>query len=460
MFSRFVDVFHRIVSNRHVAVVFLLMSAWAFWAGGSYFKSLPAMLFASALAVVALALVLRVPRSNQAASLALAAMGIHRLYFLVFSSFTWSRASWTFVFLFMAWLVWRKPDKGFLASETEEGEDGTGAGAGKDRPGKRRQNNPPPDDENAADDDDTPLISLVHLRRRQRYLEPAVLAEALSEAWNLKISATDVNSNGDDEDDDNGEDGFVGGEGSIYVVVLRKPVAMVFTLHNHDTPYFDDPEGVVQRVTNLRLAKIIEEHESWLSVDLVRAEESAMAENAAYPMIGKAIAALADEDTLGIFCPQHNYINLWSSELEADLAGDNPLLVFRQEVKAPVIGVPDGEDIETAMAKAREQWPDFVAAFHSRQPDDIRYAVKAPFLAENGQTEHMWLQVFALEPEYAHGHLMSEPFHCRKLKKGAQVEVPVGEISDWLCPGKDGRPMGNFTDPVVRRSQRRKTGHT
>lgn len=456
MFSRIVAVFHRVVSNRHVGVVFLLVSAWAFWATGSYFKLLPALLFASALAVVALAMVLRVPRSHQAGALALAALGVHRLYMLLFSGFTWGRASWTFAFLFLAWYVWRKPDEGFLASDTDEDE----ADAGSDRPGKRRQNHKSPADENASDDDDTPIISLVHLRRQPRYLEPAVLAEALSEAWNLKISAMDVQSNGDDENDDDGADGFVGGGESIYVVVLRKPVGMVFTIHNHDLPYFDDPEAVTRRVPNLRLAKIIEEHQSWLSVDLVRAEDGAPATSTVYPMIGKAIAALADDDVLGIFCPQHNYLNLWSAELEEALTGPNPLLVFHQEVAAPVIGVPDGDDIETAIAKAREQWPDFVAAFNSRQPEDIRYAVKAPFTAENGQTEHMWLQVFALEPEYVHGHLMNDPFHSRKLKKGSQVEVPVGEISDWLCPGKDGRPMGNFTDKVVSRLQRGGAGKT
>lgn len=63
-------------------------------------------------------------------------------------------------------------------------------------------------------------------------------------------------------------------------------------------------------------------------------------------------------------------------------------------------------------------------------------------------------QVFGPEPEFVHGHLVNDPMHRRRLKMGSQVEVPVSEISDWLCPAPDGGPLGNFTDEAVRRSAR------
>ena len=128
--------------------------------------------------------------------------------------------------------------------------------------------------------------------------------------------------------------------------------------------------------------------------------------------------------------------------------------VFRKEVKAPVIGVENGADIEEAVAEARRRWPEFVASFRARQPGDDRFIVKAPFTSEENRTEHMWIEVFALEPEYVHGHLMNEPFHCKKLKKGAQVEVAVSDVSDWLCPDAEDKLIGNFTNRVIKAAQK------
>lgn len=203
------------------------------------------------------------------------------------------------------------------------------------------------------------------------------------------------------------------------------------------------------KVPNLRFAQIIRDHAAWLAVDLMEAMDTKVGQDEAYRMIGKAISALADDDVMAILCPQHHFFNLWSSELESLLCGDAPLEALQEEVKAPVIGVPDGDAIENAIAEARLRWPEFVAVFKNRQPDDERFIVKAPFKGEDGQVEHMWLQVFGLEPEYVHGHLVNHPMHTTKLKQGSQVEVPVQDISDWVCPDAEGNPLGNFTQKAI-----------
>lgn len=348
---------------------------------------------------------------------------------LFVKGFTWTQALYALGMGFLAYHLWKQPDNGFF-DEVLGGEEETA----KD-----------------AEDSKEPMISLVHLRQQQRYLEASVLANAFSEAWGLEI----FGGAGEPPDD---ADGVVAGNGPFYIVIVRKPIFSMFVVHNHDQSYFEKPDEVADGVPNRRFAEVIREHTSWLSVDLMRTDESSVGQEEAYRMIGKAVSALADDDVMAILCPQHNYFNLWGTDLEKLLCGDSPLDALKKEVKAPVYGVQDGEAIEKAIATAREKWPEFVAAFKSREAGDERYLVKASFIGEDDEAEHMWLQVFGLEPEYVHGHLLNEPMHTTKLKKGSQVEVGVSDISDWICPDAEGNMLGNFTNRVVEAAATVQTG--
>ncbi len=286
-----------------------------------------------------------------------------------------------------------------------------------------------------------PMVSLVQLRSRQRYLEPVVIAHALTSAWGVKIA-----NHADSAED---AEGFVGGNGPTYVIILLKPVMALFTLHNHEAPYFDEVDAFADKVPNLRFADVIRRHQAWLAIDLMDISGDSLMQVEAYRMLGKAIAALADDETLAIYCPQHNHFNLWSPELEEVLCGDSPLSAFAEEVKAPVIGVGSDTAMDEAIAEARRRWPEFVALFQARKPGDPGFIVKAPFTSEDDEREHMWVEVFGLEPEYVHGNLINEPFHCKRLKLGSQVEVKVAEISDWLCSNGQGGALGGFTTKIV-----------
>lgn len=289
-----------------------------------------------------------------------------------------------------------------------------------------------------------PMISLVHLRHRPRYLEARVLAEALTEAWGLRIVADDAA--GSEAAD---VCGTVIGVNPLFMVVLNKPRFAVFMVHNHEGSYFDQAGQVAAGVPNLRFAEIIRMHRAWLAVDLLQVGLSKVAEDEAYRLIGKAISVLADDEVMAIVCPQHQSFNLWSPKLEAILWSESPLDALREEVQAPVYGVPEGNEIERAIQEARRRWPEFVRAFQNRSPQDDRFIVKAPFQGDDGRVEHLWLQVFALEPDYVHGHLMNEPIHQTRLRQGSQVEVAVALISDWICPDANDQPLGNFTHQAV-----------
>jgi uncharacterized protein YegJ (DUF2314 family) len=335
---------------------------------------------------------------------------------------------------FVAWGLWRKPDEGFF---DDDGED-------KDHGESEK------DDETS---EPSTLISLVLLRSSQRYLEPLILAHALSDAWGLKLRVHD-NEDADDGNENDDSDGFVTEmpagfpqPGPVFMVFVSRPSTAFFLVHSHEGNYFDEPETVAADIPNLRFADAVRHHHAWLSVDLLEKSSSAVPSEDVYRWIGKAIVALADDATLALLCPQHQYFNLWSEALEEQLCSPDPLSAFQREVKAPIVGVSDESGIRDAIAEARQRWPEFVAAFQRRQKEGPPFIVKAPFITDD-HTEHMWLEVFALEPEYVHGHLVNDPFYHPRLKKGSQVEVPVGEITDWVFAENE-KAVGNFTGRAV-----------
>lgn len=415
---------NRITANWNVVAA--LLGLWAFFAYlvARVLHSVPFWALFILLVATVIGLLFRLALARSMAILILILAALNKVVSLFTNGFTWRQALYATGIAALAYYFWKEPDNGLL--------DDWGGGEKNDKQ----------DGKEEAEGSDEPMISLVHLRQQPRYLEAAVLANALSEAWGLEIFG------GDGEPSEDGA-GVVAGNSPFFMVIVRKPSFCIFSVHNHDRNYFDEPEEVAKGVTNRRFAEVIREHSSWLSVDLVRIEDSSVAQDEAYRMIGKAVSALADDDVMAIVCPQHNFFNLWTTELEEVLCGEWPLDAMKREVKAPVYGVPDGDAIEDAIQQARERWPEFVAAFKIREPGDERYLVKARFVGEDDEAEHMWVQVIGLEPEYVHGHLCNDPMHTKKLKQGSQVELPVADVSDWVCPDAEGNPLGNFTHQAV-----------
>ena len=422
---------NRLTSYWVIAGVYMAFCTWMASLAAAATRAWPLILLAALLGVISAGLLLRLQWARRVAVPVLVFMVLFRLYGLVALKFSWSSVAYVAGISTLAYYLWTRPDHGFFTDATNEPPNQQGEDEAEEESGSKS------------------MISLVQLRTQPRYLEAAVLANALSAAWGLNI----VGSEGEDPEE---ADGFVVGDNPLFIVMLSKPVDARFIVHNHEQNYFDEAVDVAEHMPNLRFAEIIRDHQAWLAVDLIQVEDTKLGQDEAYRLIGKAVSALADDEVLAILCPQHRFFNLWSPELESLLCSESPLDALQEEVKAPVFGVPDGDKIEQAIAEARRRWPEFVARFQQRDPEDERYLVKAPFLGEDGQTEHMWLQVFGLEPDYIHGHLMNHPMHTTKLKQGSQVEVPVAELSDWVCPDAEGNPMGNFTFRVVKEAAQAK----
>jgi uncharacterized protein YegJ (DUF2314 family) len=336
----------------------------------------------------------------------------------------WSSAFRAIGLPILAWSLWKRPNANFFT-------DRESSNSAEAQPSEPKV-----------------FPSLVHLRTKQRYLEPVIVAKALSSAWNLNL----VVQGDDPAVDEESSDGFVSGESPhIHVLLLQPPMTM-FIVHNLPHPYWEDSAELAKRIPNLRYAKAVEQHQACLSVDCVHwAGGESEAPESIYRFLGKAICALADDQVLAVLCPEKNRFNLWSEDLDPILSGPSPFSAFEQEVEAAVIQVRT-EDTQAAMELARQRWPEFAAAFKDRgESDDEIFLVKAYFAAEDGG-EHMWLKVFGLEPEYVHGHLINEPLCRTRLHNGSQVEVPVGDVSDWICRGPDGNPLGNFTQAAIQKA--------
>lgn len=111
-----------------------------------------------------------------------------------------------------------------------------------------------------------------------------------------------------------------------------------------------------------------------------------------------------------------------------------------------------------ATAEARRRWPEFVAEFNNKQPD-AAYAVKIPFkVGATNNTEHMWIQVVAINGSSIVGTLDNEPTQNVRYKVGDRVMTTVGEIEDWMVGRGEGDLKGLFTLPVLEQIKKERAG--
>ena len=296
------------------------------------------------------------------------------------------------------------------------------------------------DDDDADDEenDNKPIISLVLLLSKPRYLEDTVLAHIVESAWGGNYT----------EGDEEKRDGFVVSSGPINLV--KSPMGM-FVVHNVPAPYWSEPDEVAASHPDLRIRKIILEHQAWLSVDLMGSDDDDPQHAASYAVIVRLLNELADDTVLGIYRPETHRISEWNEEVQTELLRPRGEEKFFEAGNGPVIPVAaDDPEMIAAIAEARARWPEFIAAYGKRSKDDP-FSIKAPVTVDE-RTEHIWITVVGLEPNYVHGTLANEPVDLGELKLGSRVEVPVADVEDWAY--KVGEEFeGLFTPKVVFKRQ-------
>ncbi len=286
------------------------------------------------------------------------------------------------------------------------------------------------------------MISFVALLREPMTLDPVVLAKTASRAWKADLGDGSVE----------GEDGFVVGAGPINTIVYdNRP----YLINCMPSPYVDDLETVSKSIVDLRIRQLFDEHKAWVSCDALGIDGATRAEEISdyYRRLAKLLAEFLDDNCLLIYLPDTNQAFSINDETDRALQADDPRAALRETLTLPCIQVSaDDPRMQEAMAKAREYWPQFVAAFEATAGED--FSVKAPVTYSN-TTEFIWLTVTAVEGDRIYGMLANDPVNLGPLQLGSKVSVDLADLNDWCYLDSQGNPQGGFTIAAVQKAARR-----
>lgn len=311
-------------------------------------------------------------------------------------------------------------------------------------------------------EDDRPPISLVLLLREPAHLEASILARLASQAWGLEITSRDEDASealleeAESEHAEEQSDGFLVGMAPVF---LCKHPAGMFLIHVRDEPYWEEETlpNVLEDLTELRCRFAAEQHRAWVAMDVLherdRDDEAQLRE--AYQIIGKFLAAVADDNSLAVLAPQFGMIFPYDPETEAKLQGEDPLTALQDLYYAPIIPMDDDDPaMRQAVATARQRWGEFVEGFASCDANGPPPMVKAPF-TDGENTEFMWVAVTALENGVIYGTLENSPANLPKYRQGQRVQIREDQVNDWLLL-RDGATLGGFTLKALRDRAKKK----
>jgi len=287
------------------------------------------------------------------------------------------------------------------------------------------------------------LISFVALLREAVEFDPAVLARVAGKAWNADL--------GDGTSE--GADGFVAA-GGISNMIMHD--GRMFLLNSFPRTYVDDPEKVAQGIADTRIRGLFAEHKAWFSCDAMGIRGATPEEEVRqwYCRLGKLFAELFDENCLLILVPDTDRAYPINEDTEAALRSDDPLRSLQETLTVPLIEVSDDDPLmQQAVAKARQDWPKFVAAYEESAGEN--FSIKAP-VTHSGNTEFIWITVTSIEGERVYGTLGNDPADLGPLKLGSKVSVPVAELNDWGYIDAEGKLAGGFTVEALQRAARRR----
>jgi uncharacterized protein YegJ (DUF2314 family) len=108
--------------------------------------------------------------------------------------------------------------------------------------------------------------------------------------------------------------------------------------------------------------------------------------------------------------------------------------------------------MKAAVEEAQRRWPEFVAAFARRAPEQT-FGVKVP-ITDGKTTEFIWVSVTSLEDDRICGKIDNDPVDLTNVKHGSRVRVKQRKLNDWAYMVGD-EMIGGFTVKVLQDLQRR-----
>jgi uncharacterized protein YegJ (DUF2314 family) len=287
------------------------------------------------------------------------------------------------------------------------------------------------------------VVSFVAFLKEPMSLDPAVLAKIAGRAWNADL--------GDGSSE--GPDGFVSSVGPMNMVMHSETMFLVNCV---PAPYMDDREAAAEANVDMRISKAIAEHEAWFSCDVLGCGHDVKGDELTdlYRRLGKLFTAFFDENFLLIYLPDQSEAYPINDETHDALLAENPIEALQATRSMPIISVADDDPLMlTAIAKAKSNWPQFVEAFETKS--GTLHSIKAP-ISHSGNTEHIWIEVTALEGGVVYGKLANDTGNLGSLRLGSKVRVPLEDIQDWCYLTSNGTLEGCFTKSAVEAAARKK----
>lgn len=273
------------------------------------------------------------------------------------------------------------------------------------------------------------MISLVLLLSEPRSLDTTAVAQALSLGWGTKVPESTISASP-----------------PSFVV---KSATGSYAINIVDKPYFNDSSKLADEVKDPALAGAIRAHRAWLSVDWLGNEDTADL-RVVYQHISQVIVQLVGKDTLAVYCPDTDQFHINDATLIEHLNSPDPLQslipagVAGTTAAADTFSISDDDPrLLAAQTEARKNWPEFMQAYQARGKDQY-FAVKGRIL-EGDNGEYVWLQVTSIDDKLIHGKLDSDPETLKKVKRGADLHIPVAEVDDWLYSTGKSESHGGYT---------------
>jgi uncharacterized protein YegJ (DUF2314 family) len=286
------------------------------------------------------------------------------------------------------------------------------------------------------------LVSLVALLREPMSIDPVILAKLAGRALHADL--------GDGISE--GEDGFVCCANVINIITCRN---QPFLVNCFAQPYVDDPQSLAEQIFDLRVRTRFAAHTGWVSFDALQADANTPQAEVEeyYRQLGRLLAEFVNDNCLLIMLPETRQVFTVNEHTDTALRAHDPLAALAEHCNlSPVVALVDDEQVEIAVAHAKETFCQFVSAFEERAGEN--FSIKTP-LTYDDHTEFIWVSVTAMEGDRIYGELGNEPAELGPWKLGSKLSVLVADIQDWCYFDREGNLLGGFTVELVREAARR-----
>jgi uncharacterized protein YegJ (DUF2314 family) len=283
---------------------------------------------------------------------------------------------------------------------------------------------------------------LVALLREPVTFDSAILANVAGKIWKADLG----------DGTSAGADGFVVGADLVHSIMHD---GRMFLIHSFPEPYTEGVDEAAESIADLRIRNLFREHRAWFSCDALGVDGTTSEEEVLewYRRLGRLFAELLDENALLIYLPDSGLAYLINDDAKASLQSKDPVRALQETMMVPIIEVSDGALLARAVEKARQGWPQFVAAYEAKAGEN--FSVKAP-ITRAGNTEFIWITVTSLEGDRVYGELGNDPGNLGSLRLGSKVSVDVADVNDWCYMDAHGKLVGGFSVEAVQKAARRK----